>query len=337
MLEDYWYIACRSRDLRTSPLGLVIMGRHLVLFRTKSGEVAALEDRCAHRNAPLSQGKVCQNTLQCPYHGWRYSADGSVMEIPALNQPDLADVAAGIKSYSCIEQQSYVWVCLSSTPANPAPLSFPGLNQSGWTSFHMRTRFAAPVGACLENFLDCPHAAHVHRGWFRSHTQRPVSATVRTLDDGAEAEYFEEPRERSVVWSLLSPGRANMQHTDRFIAPATSRVDYIFSNGMHYIITSSCTPVDECTTEVFTVISFRIKWIGWLVKLYFKPLSKIIIKQDVAMLAAQQQNIKKFGGPEFRVCEPDLLYTHINEWRAALKDGRSPPASGESRDVRLRI
>ena len=95
--------------------------------------------------------------------------------------------------------------------------------------------------------------------------------------------------------------------------------------------------VDECTTDVFTVISFRIKWIGWLVKLYFKPLSKIIIKQDVAMLAAQQQNIKKFGGPEFRVCEPDLLYTHINEWRAALKDGRSPPASGESRDVRLRI
>jgi phenylpropionate dioxygenase-like ring-hydroxylating dioxygenase large terminal subunit len=313
------------------------MGRHLVLFRTEAGEAAALKDRCAHRNAPLSKGKVCQNTLQCPYHGWRYDTDGRIREIPALAQQGVAGFSARIKSYSCVEQQGYVWVCLSSTPLNPVPLSFPGLNQAGWTSFHMRTRFAAPVEACLENFLDCPHATHVHRGWFRSPTQRQVGATVRTLDDGAEAEYFEEPRERSVVWSLLSPRRADMQHTDRFIVPATSRVDYRFSNGRHYTITSSCTPIDECTTEVFTVISFRIKWVGWLVKLYFKPLSRFIIKQDVAILGVQQQNIRKFGGPGFRVLEADLLYTSINRWRAALKDGTAPPAAGESRDVQLRI
>jgi len=313
------------------------MGRHLVLFRTEAGEAAALKDRCAHRNAPLSKGKVCQNTLQCPYHGWRYDTDGRIREIPALAQQGAAGFSARIKSYSCVEQQGYVWVCLSSTPLNPGPLSFPGLNQAGWTSFHMRTRFAAPVEACLENFLDCPHATHVHRGWFRSPTQRQVSATVRTLDDGAEAEYFEEPRERSVVWSLLSPRRADMQHTDRFIVPATSRVDYRFSNGRHYTITSSCTPIDECTTEVFTVISFRIKWVGWLVKLYFKPLSRFIIKQDVAILGVQQQNIKKFGGPGFKVLEADLLYTSINRWRTALKDGTAPPAAGESRDVQLRI
>ncbi len=313
------------------------MGRHLVLFRTAAGEVAALDDRCAHRNAPLSQGTVCRNALRCPYHGWRYSKDGRIVEVPALAQQEVANFPAGINSYAGIEQQGYVWICLSSSPADPGPLSFSGLNQTGWTSFHMRTRFAAPVEACLENFLDCPHATHVHRGWFRSPTQRQVSATVRTLDDGAEAEYFEEPRERSVVWSLLSPARADMQHTDRFIAPATSRVDYRFSNGMHYIITSSCTPIDDCTTEVFTVISFRVKWVGWLVKLYFKPLSRFIIQQDVAILAAQQQNIRRFGGPEFRVLEPDLLHTPINEWRAALKAGRAPPLAGESRDVELRI
>jgi phenylpropionate dioxygenase-like ring-hydroxylating dioxygenase large terminal subunit len=337
MLEDYWYIACRSGELRRTPLSLLIMGRHLVLFRTEAGEVAALDDRCAHRNAPLSQGKVCRDTLQCPYHGWRYGKDGRVMEIPALAQQNVTDFSARIKSYPCIEQQGFVWICLTSTPANPVPVPFPGLNQAGWTSFQMRTRFAAPVEACLENFLDCPHATHVHRGWFRSQTQRHVSATVRTLDDGAQVEYFEEPREKSVVWTLLSPGRASMQHTDRFIAPATSRVDYRFSNGMHYIITSSCTPVDKCTTDVFTVISFRIKWVGWLVKLYFRPLSRFIIRQDVAILAAQQQNIKKFGGAEFKVVEPDLLYTCIKEWRAALKAGISPPAAGEGWNVELRI
>jgi len=337
MLEDYWYIACRSKDLRRTPVSRTIMGRHLVLFRTAAGEVAALKDRCAHRNAPLSLGKVCENTLQCPYHGWRYDTHGRIVEIPALAQQGVEEFSAPIDSYSCMEQQGYVWICLSSIPADPEPLSFAGLNRAGWTSFHMQTRFAAPVGACLENFLDCPHATHVHRGWFRSPTQRKVRATVRTLDDGAEAEYFEEPRERSVVWSLLSPGQADMQHTDRFIAPATSRVDYRFSNGMHYIITSSCTPIDACTTEVFTVVSFRIKWVGSLVKLYFKPLSQFIIKQDVAILSAQQQNIKKFGAADFNVLDSDLLHVRINEWRTALKEGTAPPAASESMNVELRI
>ena len=337
MLEDYWYLACRSKELRGAPLSRTTMGRHLVLFRTETGDVAALEDRCAHRNAPLSQGKVCEDSLRCPYHGWRFDKEGRIVEIPALAKQPAAAFSTGIKSYACVEQQGYVWICLSSAPANPAPMSFSGLNQGGWTSFHMRTRFAAPVEACLENFLDCPHATHVHRGWFRSPTQRKLKATVRTLDDGAEAEYFQEPRERSLVWSLLSPRRADMQHTDRFIAPSTSRVDYRFSNGMHYIITSCCTPIDESTTEVFTIISFRIKWVGWLVKLYFKPLSHFIIRQDVAVLAAQQQNIKKFGEPDFRVIEPDLLYGPIKQWRAALKAGTAPPVAGESRDVELRI
>ncbi|MDH3763797.1 MAG: Rieske 2Fe-2S domain-containing protein, partial [Gammaproteobacteria bacterium] len=69
MLEDYWYIACRSNNLRRKPLALTIMGQHLALFRSEAGTVAALQDRCAHRNAPLSQGKVCEESLQCPYHG----------------------------------------------------------------------------------------------------------------------------------------------------------------------------------------------------------------------------------------------------------------------------
>jgi phenylpropionate dioxygenase-like ring-hydroxylating dioxygenase large terminal subunit len=337
MLEDYWYIACRSKNLRRRPLALTIMGQHLALFRGQAGEVAALQDRCAHRNAPLSQGRICEDSLQCPYHGWRYNRQGEVVEIPALAQRQGVDFPAGIKSFPCVEQQGYVWVCLSTQTAQSAPTKFARLNQSGWTSFHMQTRFGAPVEACLENFLDCPHATHVHSGWFRSRSQRELRASVQMLEDGAQAEYFDEPRERSLVWSLLSPKKADMQHIDRFIAPATTRVDYRFSNGMQYIITSSCTPIDECTTEVFTVISFRIKWVGWLVRLYFEPLARQIIKQDVAMLSAQQQNIMNFGGPEFEVVEPDLLHNGIRQWRTALKNGSTPPVIRESRDVKLRL
>ena len=77
------------------------------------------------------------------------------------------------------------------------------------------------------------------------------------------------------------------------------------------------------------------KWIGWLVKLYFKPLSKIIIKQDVKILACQQENVKRFCGPKFTVMKTDLLYEYIKRWRSALTDGTEPPAVEESREVDL--
>ncbi len=86
-----------------------------------------------------------------------------------------------------------------------------------------------------------------------------------------------------------------MRHTDRFIAPATSRVDYEFSDGRYYIITSSCTPVGAHETQVYTVISFRFGRIGALVRLFFEPLSHVIIRQDTRMLRLQQANLRRFG------------------------------------------
>lgn len=334
MLEDFWYIVSESTDLRLKPLGANVFGRYIVLFRDSSGHPVALDDRCRHRNAPLSKGHVCQGKIRCPYHGWVYDSDGNLSEIPTKSDGGNKRVQASITRYHCIEKQGYIWVCLAETPPNADPL-FPYLNQAGWISFRMKTRFNAAVEACLENFLDCPHAAYVHKGWFRSHVHKKVRTIVRTQEDGAEAEYFDEPREKSAVWSLLSPGKTTMKHIDRFIAPATSRVDYEFSNGMTYTITSSCTPINAGQTEVFTVISFRAKRFGQLINLYFKPLAKKIIRQDVEILNLQSRNIARFGGPDFMVTDTDLLHHHIHNWRKAIANGEKPPKAGIEKDLEI--
>lgn len=333
----HWYIACRSKELSQKPLGVTIAATPIVIFRTASSQVAALEDRCAHRNAPLSKGSVCQDQLECPYHGWQYSGDGIVTSIPALPATCPIPENLRIKSYHCLEQDGYVWVCLSETPATERPREFPHLGESGWTSFHMKTRFKASVEACLENFLDCPHANYVHRFWFRSPKARPVKAVVRSLDDGAIAEYFEEPRESSLVWWLLSRKRSQMQHTDRYIAPATTRVDYIFSDQRHYIITSSCTPITENETDVYTVITFRVGSLGWFVRLFFEPMSRWIIYQDVKMLDMQQANIERFGKANYKFISADLLAPYITKWRYSLKTGSTPPAAGVEHHVDMRL
>lgn len=339
MLQDYWYIACEARAVRRKPVAIRLFDQPIVIFRDAQGRPAALQDRCAHRGAPLSKGRLCDGTLECPYHGWRYDAGGQVVSIPA--RPDIPpECVQGtlVPSYACLEQDGYIWISLAQRPAQSAPLRFPYIDQPGWTSFRMNTYFPAPVEACLENFLDCPHATFVHRFWFRAPTAKPVRAVTRSLSDGAVTEYYEEPREKSLVWSLLAPRAGmSMQHTDRFIAPATSRVDYLFSNGRHYVITSSCTPLSAQETRVHTVISFRFGRIGKLIRLFFQPLSRYIIRQDVKILKLQQDNIRRFTDGAFQVIEQDVLIRHIRAWRQALRSGAPPPPAGREEHVKLQL
>ena len=333
-----WTIACLTREVsRQAPLAVVLDRRPIVVFRDATGRVAALEDRCAHRNAPLSLGRVRGATLECAYHGWRYDSAGRVVQVPALPEPAASQRKHAIRSYPTFESQGFVWLALDETaPATPPP-EFAHVGAPGWTHFTMKTAFRAPLDACLENFLDVPHATYLHRYWFRAPTKREVRAKVRTLVDGAEAEFFEEPREKSLVWWLLSPRGGSMRHTDRFIAPCTSRVDYAFDGGLHYVITSSCSAIDTRLTQVYTAISFRYSVFGWLVRLFFEPLARRIIAQDVDMLNAQYANIDRFGGPAFAATQADLLGPHIGAWRRALESGGPPPAAGEERDVVIRI
>ena len=335
-LEDYWYIACRSPELADRPLARQILGRPLVLFRGPDGQPAALEDRCLHRGAPLSGGVVERGCVACPYHGWRYGPGGEVVEIPAM----AAAAPEGMKVSAChvVEQDGFVWVFPGAgVPAGP-PRRLPLLGEPGWHSFTLVTPFQTSVEACLENFLDCPHATTVHRSWFRTPTAKVIRTVVRTRDDGAEAEYFDEPREKSLVWTLLAPSSEHqMRHTDRFIAPATSEVDYQFTNQARYLITSNCTPVDDRQTLVYTVITFRFGWLTPLIRLVFEPLARQIIRQDQEMLDRVEANLRRFGRPRYQVIPQDLLLPHIAQWRKALETGAEPPPAGREKHVDLRL
>jgi hypothetical protein len=217
------------------------------------------------------------------------------------------------------------------------PRRFQHLGEEGWTSFCMRTVFESTVDACLENFLDCPHATFVHRYWFRAPTAKQVRCTVRTLADGAEAEFFDEPREKSAVWWLLAPRSGPMRHVDRFVAPNTSEVEYEFPNGLHYVITSSCTPLPGRQTLVHTVVSFRWRGRGALVRLFFEPLSRMIIRQDVRMLGLRRPAPPGGPGAALASTPADVLGPQIQAWRRALIAGTAPPAAGIETHVELTL
>jgi phenylpropionate dioxygenase-like ring-hydroxylating dioxygenase large terminal subunit len=341
-LRDYWYIACESGELKGKPLARTLFAQHLALYRDEVGKPAALLDRCAHRNMALSLGKVVNGCLECPYHGWRYDAAGHCEAVPSLGPDAPIPSSIRIPSFRCMEQDGYVWVHCSEKEPTGLPFSFPNATDPEWTTFRMKTRFPASVESCLENFLDCPHTVFVHKGWFRNPYARSLTALVRRLPDSVEVEFKNEPTSDSVIARLLYPKGQPLKHTDRFLMPNLSRVDYDFGPKHHFIITSQCTPISEMETEVYTVMTYRYGPWASLIRLFFEPMSRHIIKQDVDILAAQTKQLKLFGGPKFSHVETDLLGLHIQSMRRQADRGeandlKSRDAETSEKEITIRF
>src|SRR6476661_1042124 len=97
-LTDIWYFAALSSDLKPGKLARhELLGEPVLLGRSPKGEVFALRDICPHRAAPLSAGRFHEEasgatTVECPYHGWRFGADGACAAIPSLVDDQPMDV-----------------------------------------------------------------------------------------------------------------------------------------------------------------------------------------------------------------------------------------------------
>jgi nitrite reductase/ring-hydroxylating ferredoxin subunit len=120
MLVNLWYVAQESRNVTDKPVFVKLLGQDLVLFRDASGKVACVSDICMHRGASLSQGKVVDGTVECPFHGWRYAGDGRCTRIPA--HPDMkVPSRARVDAYPVEERYGWVWVFLGDLPEAERP------------------------------------------------------------------------------------------------------------------------------------------------------------------------------------------------------------------------
>jgi phenylpropionate dioxygenase-like ring-hydroxylating dioxygenase large terminal subunit len=113
-----WYPVARSADVGTRPVPVGAGGVAYVVVRLRPGaEVSAFPARCPHRLVPLETASVVDGTLQCRYHGWRYTTDGRCVDIPALGSaapPPRADLDV---PWAVEERHGWVWLAPERTAA----------------------------------------------------------------------------------------------------------------------------------------------------------------------------------------------------------------------------
>jgi len=353
-MPDQWYVACRSEELARKPRAVTVHGTPLVLFRDAEGEPGALLDRCVHRNAPLSEGRVLPSgQLECRYHGWRFDVEGRCRHVPCLIEGEGSEPGEGgagipaaegrsVEACAVLERDGFVWVYADpGEEPEGEPFPLPLLDAPGYTTVVRRFDVEGTLHATAENILDVPHTAYLHRGLFRGgEPETRITAEVRRWPDRVEAEYMGESRPPGLAARLLSPSGGAVQHWDRFILPSVAQVEYRMGPENHFLVTNLLTPVSDFATRIFAVITFRVRVPGWILRPLLTPVAVRIFRQDAEMLELQSETIRRFGGERFTSTDVDVLGREIwallrrAERGHAPSPGPKPGAGGEPERVR---
>jgi 5,5'-dehydrodivanillate O-demethylase len=85
LLRRYWMpVGCAGELTDEKPIkAFRLLGENLVVYRDTKGSYGVVAEQCPHRKASLAFGRVDEEGIRCPYHGWKFDCTGKCLEQPA--------------------------------------------------------------------------------------------------------------------------------------------------------------------------------------------------------------------------------------------------------------
>ena len=305
-LRNRWYVAALSTEVSSAPLARTLLNSPMVLYRDTKGAAIVLEDRCVHRQAPLSLGEVIGDHLQCGYHGFTYDRTGACIRVPSQAQ---IPPGACVRAYPVIEKQGFVHVW----PGDPAqaecqaPFDFPSIDRDGWNCRYASLRGRFDYRLLIDNLMDLTHLAFTHKKTIgaggvaeqgRARTERDGDRVrvTRLMDDIAPAPVHVEVigYEGNVDrWQIiefnppchiaLDVGNARAGRGGHDAAPGDKLID---RRTLHM-----ATPETETTTLYFWVSTYPSNSMTPAQEQIIYDRTMDVLDEDVAMIEGQQNRL----------------------------------------------
>ncbi|HET7004618.1 MAG TPA: Rieske 2Fe-2S domain-containing protein [Candidatus Binatia bacterium] len=251
LLRRYWMpIACTGELTEQKPIKAArLLGEDLVVYRDKSGRYGVVAEQCPHRKASLAFGRVDEEGIRCPYHGWKFDDTGKCLEQPA--EPESGGFKDKIKhiAYPAQRLGGLIWTYMGPQPAPLLPrwdvLTWE--NGQRWVQKHeiYKCNWLQP----MENSVDPSHLYWLHGD----------TAHLAPTVDRYEEDHQFTPFEYGIMKRRITPGRKAGdppvidQHpllfpiTLRHVFRASKTTGFVLHNVQIRV------PVDDARTQVFVV------------------------------------------------------------------------------------
>jgi vanillate O-demethylase monooxygenase subunit len=310
-LKCAWYVAGRSADIDDKPLGRKICGESIVFYRGEQGRVAAVQDFCPHRGAPLSLGSVCEGRLVCGYHGLEMGCDGRTVAMPGQRVQGFPP----IKAYAVAERYGFIWVWPGDAAhADPAAIpQFGWLDDPEWAYGGGLYHIQCDYRLMIDNLMDLSHETYVHSTSIGQKEIDETPSATRVEGDSVITSRYMNGILPPPFWQMAL--RANdlpdnvpvdRWQVCRFSPPSHVMIEVgvaLAGNGGYDAapgFKASSVVVDFITPETETSILYF-----WGMARHFKPNDEAltasiregqgkIFAEDLEMLERQQQNLLAF-------------------------------------------
>ena len=320
-LRGLWYMPAPAGSLKPGQMRReMLLGEPVLLGRMRDGQAFAMRDICPHRGVPLSAGKILsENTVECPYHGWRFRRDGVCSAIPSLVEgQDLDPNKIRVRYYPVREQDGLLWIYVAAKNEVPKtePPRVPVTNaKPRWTETQ---QFPCDIDHAVIGLMDPVHAAYVHDHWWWKRTPRLKEKHYAPLPNGF---VMTAHKPSKPAYSLL--GDVTTEIT--FELPST-RFETIkgtlFGKAFTVVGLTVCTPRDAEMTAIIQVFY----WPDWLffIRPFFMALGPTFIADDRRIVELQREGLK--FDPKLMLIQdsdqPAIWYHRVKKaWAESLENG----------------
>jgi phenylpropionate dioxygenase-like ring-hydroxylating dioxygenase large terminal subunit len=323
MIRNQWYVVLNSKQVKKNPIGVTRLGEKMVFWRDDNGKVACAVDRCPHRGAQLSIGKVSNGNLQCPFHGFEFDSSGKCVLIPAEGRISQPPAAMHLEQYPTYEAHDFIWIWWGDEPEDDLeqPLFFSNLDEDfayGSAIDPWKTHYSRVI----ENQLDVAHLPFVH--------YNTIGRGNRTLVDGPKVEWCHDGKQMmcTYVFNRIDDGTAPRPADVLEPHPDQVHLEFIMPNlWQNHIsedvrVLAAFVPVDDENTLLYLRFYQKFMRIPLLGKLFAQiamPSNLYIAHQDRVVVETQEPKASSLRGGNEKPIKADSPIIEYRRQREKLK------------------
>src|SRR5665647_784619 len=200
LLKNLWYAVLDAKEVkRNKPIGVTRLSQKLVLWRDEKNQINCIYDQCCHRGASLSIGKLVENYLQCPFHGFQYDASGRVVLIPANGSKTAVPEQYKVNAYLAKEAYGLIWIYNGNPDVDIPEIPFFNELRTGYAYSTFSEVWPVHYTRAVENQLDVVHLPFVHETTIGRGGRKLVNGPVVKWEDNLMTFYVKNEKDHGQI------------------------------------------------------------------------------------------------------------------------------------------